>query len=431
MNETDTIITERNFLTRPPRFLLKWGTLVFTSFFLLSLVFASILKFNEVIQAEIIITSENPPVDLFSKVNGKLEYLNFSQGQKVNKEELLAVIENTSRYEDVLYLDSMLVNTGFQYESLEDLYNDFPSTLELSVDLHRSYQKFLDDYRKYLIYVELGEEQEESENIELRIDRLRKQIWLKQDQLKSLKRNLSLAEQKSKRQKQLLAKGVISDQEYESVVQESNIAKIELNKIQQELEKLYVDSLSLFNLNQKSFNRNYISKSVYFSDLQLSKQALEAQLKEWESLFTLKSPLDGTVTVFDIWNNNQNVQVGEHVITIVPNDSKTLIGKCKVPIRNSAKIRTGQAVVIKLENYPFQEWGMLSGSVLSVSEIPKKEETSFYTVYVDISTLQTTYGKEIQFKQELYGAAKIILNETSLLERIFYQFRGLWTSSQF
>jgi hypothetical protein len=41
--------------------------------------------------------------------------------------------------------------------------------------------------------------------------------------------------------------------------------------------------------------------------------------------------------------------------------------------------------------------------------------------------LKTSYGKEIEFKQEMMGTAKIVLQEASLLERVFYQFRGLWS----
>ena len=431
MNRTKDYIVERSFLFRPPGFLLKWGTLVFALFFVLVLLFASILKFNDVIDAQILITSENPPVNLFSKKSGKLVYLNFRQGQQVDKDEILAVIENPSRFEDVIYLDSMLEKSTLKYMSLSELYTDFPSDLELEIDLHKSYQNFIEAYRKYLIYIELDEEEAESQNIGLRISRLRRQIGLKRNQLTTLNRNLSIADRKVERQKQLLEKGVISDQEYEGVLQESNAARNELNRIRQELEELYVDTLSLFNLNQKASNKNYISSSAYYSDLQLSKQALEAQIKQWENTYALISPLAGSVTVFDVWNTFQNVNEGEHVITIVPSESEKLIGKCKVPIRNSAKIEHGQQVVIKLENYPYQEWGMVKGRVKSISNTPKKEETSYYSVYVDISELKTTYGKNIEFKQEMFGSAKIILDETSLLQRIFYQFRGLWSSSQY
>ncbi|MGK7893859.1 MAG: HlyD family secretion protein [Xenococcus sp. (in: cyanobacteria)] len=431
MNRTKEYIVERSFLFRPPSFLLKWGTLVFVLFFVLVLLFASVLKFNEVVDAQILITSENPPVNLFSRQRGKLVFLNFRQGQQVDKDEVLAVIENPSRYEDVIYLDSMLAVSELRYMSLPALYSDFPSDLELEVDLHKSYQNFLEAYRKYLIYLELDEEAAESQNIGMRISRQRRQIGFKKNQLTTLNRNLRIAYRKVERQKQLLEKGVISDQEYELVLQEFNAARNESNRIRQELEELYVDTLSLYNLNQKASNRNYISGSAYYSDLQLSKQALEAQIKQWENNYALISPLAGNVTVFDVWNKYQNVNEGEHVITVVPKESERLIGKCKVPIRNSAKIEKGQQVVIKLENYPYQEWGMVKGFVRSISNTPKKEEISYYSVYVDIDELKTTYGKNIEFKQEMFGSAKIILDETSLLERIFYQFRGLWSNSQY
>ncbi|MGB5269007.1 MAG: HlyD family efflux transporter periplasmic adaptor subunit, partial [Eudoraea sp.] len=185
--------------------------------------------------------------------------------------------------------------------------------------------------------------------------------------------------------------------------------------------------LNLSNLSIRSLNKDIVNSSVYNSELQLSKQELKGKINQWENQFVIKSPVSGTVTVFDIWNRYQNVSKGEHVITIIPEESTELVGRCKVPIRNSAKIKKGQNVLIKLDNYPYREWGTLSGKVLSISETTKKGKENYYAVYVEIPELITSYDIEIEFKQEMYGSARIVLEETSLLERIFYQFRSLWS----
>lgn len=101
-----------------------------------------------------------------------------------------------------------------------------------------------------------------------------------------------------------------------------------------------------------------------------------------------------------------------------------------MPIRNSGKIKPGQRVIIKLENYPYREWGTIDGEVKIISEVPTKGENEGYVVYVQIMDLVTSYGKTLEFKQEMIGSAEIVLEEITLLERIFYQFRHLWSQTK-
>ena len=98
-------------------------------------------------------------------------------------------------------------------------------------------------------------------------------------------------------------------------------------------------------------------------------------------------------------------------------------------MRNSGKVKKGQKVIIKLENYPSEEWGSLEGSIESISEVPKQGEENQYTVYIGVSSLSTSYGKQVEFKQEMQGTAEIILEELSILQRIFYQVRKAFERS--
>ena len=135
------------------------------------------------------------------------------------------------------------------------------------------------------------------------------------------------------------------------------------------------------------------------------------------------SPISGKVTLFDVWNQFQNVNEGEILFTVVPNDLEEIIGKVALPIRNSGKVKKGQKVLIKLDNYPFEEWGSLQGEIDNISEVPKQGEKAYYTLYISIDNLTTTYDKEIDFKQEMQGTAEIIVEELTILQRIFYQLR--------
>lgn len=426
---SDNILLYEQFLSRTPNWLMRRGTTNIVFFFLALLALSFFLSYNEVIKAEISVTGKNPPVDLYSRKNGKLIYSDFKPGEIIEKDKILAVIENPSDYEDIFYLKEQLQDSLKIYETVADIYRNFPSNLELEYDIHLSYQSFLRAFQKYIMYLNLNQEELENINLNSRIDRTKEQIRIKKGRLYNLRKNLDLAIQDNLRLKELFGKGVISKQQFETSERDLLVVQNDLNKINEELEILYVDTLSLNNLSRKSFNENIVNASVYYSELQLSKQELKGKLEKWEENYALVSPITGMITVFDIWNNHQNLKIGEHVLTIVPNDENNLIGKCKVPIRNSAKLTTGQDVNIKLDNYPYHEWGLLKGKIVGISDIPKKGENPYYVVYVNIPTLTTSYGKEIEFKQEMLGHATIILQKTSLIERVFYQFRGLWTDA--
>ena len=124
------------------------------------------------------------------------------------------------------------------------------------------------------------------------------------------------------------------------------------------------------------------------------------------------------------WSENQTVSLGDLVFTVIPAESSAFIAKLKTPQQNSGKIRVGQIVNIKHENYPEPEYGVLKGKVKRISLIPDKE--GFYLIDVALpNKLVTTYNKELVFKQEMRGVGEIITEDLRLTQRVFHSFREL------
>ena len=125
------------------------------------------------------------------------------------------------------------------------------------------------------------------------------------------------------------------------------------------------------------------------------------------------------------WNENQTVNIGDLVFTIIPSTSLGYIGKIKAPIQNAGKIKVGQKVSIRLAQYPNTEFGMLNGIVENMSLFPDKEGN--YIVDVSLNEeLITSYNKKIEFQQEMSGKAEIITEDLRLIERLFYNFREIF-----
>ncbi len=85
----------------------------------------------------------------------------------------------------------------------------------------------------------------------------------------------------------------------------------------------------------------------------------------------------------------------------------------------------GQKVFIKLDNFPYQQYGMLIGKVVNFSISPNSEGN--YTVYVSLPNgTKTSYNKIFPFTQELLGNAEIITEDLSVAERLFYKFKDIF-----
>ena len=223
------------------------------------------------------------------------------------------------------------------------------------------------------------------------------------------------------RNKILFKKGIISAQEYE---------KKQLEYLQTERNfKAMNSSLSQLRENISNAKRTLKGTSISKTkeEIILLKNVIQAlnklkqSIKKWELQYVLKSKIDGKVSFLKIWNKTQTVNQGDLVFTVIPTKSNRFIAKLKAPIQNSGKIKIGQKVNIRLENYPYYEFGVLQGKVINISLLPSKD--GFYLIDVNLpKELITTYKKKIDFKQEMRGSAEIITQDTRLIHRFFYQF---------
>ncbi|MEM1124252.1 MAG: HlyD family efflux transporter periplasmic adaptor subunit, partial [Bacteroidota bacterium] len=158
--------------------------------------------------------------------------------------------------------------------------------------------------------------------------------------------------------------------------------------------------------------------------IQESVQNLSNQLQEWQQNYLIKAPIAGKVNLEKIWSDQQFISAGEPLLTIVPAEGTgKIIAKAQVPTANSGKVEVGQTVNIRLNGYPYQEFGILKATVKQIALVPQEES---YTVTLKMpEVLVTTYDKTIPFAQEMQGTAAIITEDRSILQRIFDRFWSL------
>ncbi|WP_425236683.1 HlyD family secretion protein [Ulvibacterium sp.] len=407
-------------LTRVPHWMIRWGNTLFLSLIILVLAISWFIKYPDLIVSQAIITTKTPPQKEFAMVSAKFDSIHVVESQEVTKNTVLAVLENTANTEDVLYLQSIIDTIRLSDKSIEFPFDSLP--ILFLGDINQSFALFENSYFQYKLNKRLEPFSNEAIANKISLSELRKRLSSLGDQYALSKSELAFKKSDLERHKGLYEKGVISQQEYEN-------KKLEVLSSERNTKTL---GASISQIREAIGGAKKTSKETEISrtreEIQLLKTTIQAfnqlkqAIKNWENTFVFKSEIDGKVSFMNYWDQNQSVFQGDLVFTIIPSDNLDYVAKLKTPSQNSGKIKLGQYVNVKLENYPETEFGILNGKVENISLTPDKD--GFYLVDVSLpQEMITSYGKEIEFKQEMRGVAEIITEDLRLLERFFYQLK--------
>ena len=231
-----------------------------------------------------------------------------------------------------------------------------------------------------------------------------------QSQKEINKTELDFKNKDLKRNKYLFDKGVIAAQEYEN--KQLEFAQAERNYKNFEVSIYQIrEGISTASKTSKSTKISSIKEDmVLLKNVIQSFNQLKKAIKDWEYQYVLQSNIKGNIAFLNYWNTNQTVNQGDLICTIIPIENSSFIAKLKAPAQNSGKIKVGQPVHIKLENYPNTEFGVINGIVDHISLTPNKE--GLYLIDVKLSKkLISSYNIQIDFKQEMRGSAEIITED--------------------
>lgn len=408
-------------LTRVPHWMIRWGNVVILSIILILFSVSWMLKYPDLISTQITITTSIPPEKLVAKTSGKIQAILATDRTSVAKNTPLAVIENSANYKDVFVLKSIVdtIDINKSKFPFEKLASAQLGEIESSYAIFQK-ESIADDLNSKLQPYKVEGVAQSYEAIQLkeRLSLLESQKSINQSELELQKKDLE-------RYEGLYKKGIIATQEIEKqrlvFLQSQKNYKNVLNTI-----STLKSSLNELNRTSKTTQINESKENINLErNVVQAFYQLKKVIKDWELNYVLRSSINGKVTFLQIWTENQNIEVGSIVFAIIPSDKSNFIGKVKAPALNSGKIKIGQDVTIRLANYPDTEFGILKGKVTTISLTPDKENN----LLIDVSLpngLETSYKKQITFQQEMTGNANIITEDLRLIERLLYQFRGVF-----
>ena len=77
-------------------------------------------------------------------------------------------------------------------------------------------------------------------------------------------------------------------------------------------------------------------------------------------------------------------------------------------------------MLLKFPSYPFQEYGSVKGKIAFISNIPT--DSGYAAKVLLPQGLQTSYHKQVQFREGLQAQGEIITENMRLLQRFYYGF---------
>lgn len=380
-------------------------------------------SYPEIIESKLVLTTENPPAELIARSNGKIVELKVEDKQMVVKGDLLAVIENPANIEDVFSLSNELRKKNLALDGQTQVacvYEEKNFRLGEVQSQFNSYLKSCTDYNRF---IDLKYHEKKKVSLIQKRSNYRMYYNRQYKQQTILKKELAIVFKEFHRDSLLFTRGVISKADY------------------QRSEKFYLQKSYAFHgsrstLSSTQIQINEVDQAIIDLDLDKEKQRKEledvilhandnlvAQIDIWEQNYLLKSPIDGSVSFNSFWSANQNVKVGDKVFTVLPADSTRILVRVDLGMNRSGKVKLGQRVNIKLNSYPYMEYGMLQGHIRSISEVPEGDN---YSLEVELSNgLITNYGRKLKFAQKIEGVAEIITEDQRLLQRIFNPLKAL------
>lgn len=412
-----------------PPWILRWGITTLFLIVMVLLIGSWFFKYPDTITANITVTSLEPPTSIIARSTGKIDEIFIQNNQKVKAGTPLSVIQNPAKTQDMLALINMMESweqSGYSEDKIKCFFTDKFLALGSIQSVYATFLSSLSDYQNYrtLNYYpkKIASQKQQLAAQREYHNRIIRQLSVAIEQFHITKRIFE-------RDSILVAKKMISDNEYD--VSKSGFLKNKQSylsfrvSLKQSKLQLIKGEETLLDLQQQAIEL----ERKFLLSLRNATEALNAQIKSWERDYLLKSPINGIVTQMGVWSSNQNVNAGETVFTVMPLQQNISKGKAMLPIQGAGKVKIGQRVNVRINNFPDQEFGYLIGKVESISSIPTAD--GFYVVEISFPNgMRTNYGRTLPITQQMLGSADIITEDLRLMERFIMPVKKLLKNQQ-
>lgn len=408
-----------------PSWITRWGVTVIAGIFALIIIGCCIIRYPQTLTSAITLTSENPPSDLASRYDGLLDTVCVVNGQKVSGGDLVALLSTPADYGDIMAVRDLLDSlSSRERDALPDAVSS-PSIYEnyRLGDLESGWSELVRSCRAYRNWAEIDQTGNQKRLV---TEQIRKNSEYYDDllaQREIMEQDMEYEQAGLERDSLLMLKGAISRADYETSLKNCISKRSTLAAFDATLTSTQLSILQLRQQLAELDIQRRTEETEHLRGIMQQAAQLRAQTAQWTEQYAVISPADGTVSLQKVWSRGQHVLVGDVIASVVPDNGDRVIGRLQVPSSGFGKVAEGQTVNVRLNGFPYMEFGVLKGVVESIPAVPQTVTTAegntiVYTVEVSFpDSLVTTYGKELPMVQQMDGTAEIITRDRRLIEQ--------------
>jgi HlyD family secretion protein len=188
---------------------------------------------------------------------------------------------------------------------------------------------------------------------------------------------------------------------------------------------------------QAEGRRTQIEAQQKIQQLEVETTQLKAKIAENQNLLSsakaklkqrfLYAPVDGVVSSLNIPNPGEVVQPGQTIAEMAPQNAP-LVLSASLPNQEAGFVKIGMPAQVKLDAFPYQDYGMVTGKVLSISSDAKPDERlgAVYRVQVALDRSYVTANHQtIKLKAGQTASAEIIIRRRRIADIILDPIRQL------
>lgn len=409
-------------LGTPPSWLIRWGTsIAFITF--LAIGWASyFLEYHDTVKGNIRVASTDPPQKVRAEERALISDILVQNEDSVITGQALLAFKSRAKFEDVLTLENHLLSVRNRTDSAV-LSLQLPNDLILG-ELEDDYYDFVNDQELVRLEQSGNVRKQSIRTLEKELNQARNGIRNEKKKKANLLEQINLVEKRYQREQNLLRQNLTTANAVEMTQEEL----LSLERMLKTIEWNIKNNEFIISSRREEINgveRGSVESLTSAAiELRESFGRLARNLEEWKRTYLITSPVNGVVILDETIGEQQYVFSGAEIMEIVPTDLKETVGKMNLSIKGSGRVQLGQKVLVKLESYPYPEFGAIEGRISRIGIVSIDNQVPAEVSFP--KGLVTTNGRKIENAKMMKGQATIIVEEKRFIERVFERVRRAW-----
>jgi multidrug efflux pump subunit AcrA (membrane-fusion protein) len=422
--DTQTQLSDEilDILGETPSWIVRTGASVIAGILILFFIGTWVIKYPEVLKGNALVTSKIPIIRVVAPAGGRMTRLLIKDETIVKKGDILAETENITKLENIPIMQNLISDVrSFLNNSNRKIV--FPGSNFVWGDLQDDFNLLRQSYIDYKRLQSDDYQADQEENLTQQAISLRELAELNERQRELNELEFQNAEERYKTDEKLFKDGVTSNNDY----LKSKNKRLERQRDREDFQKELIDNkLKINKLERTLRDFDYLhleKKRLSYDNIERSLYNIENKLRNWKQNYLITAPSDGKLVFLKNLTENQFLKPSDTLFAVIPLQTE-YIASVDIPVKGMGKASLGQKVIIKLDDYPYQEFGMLEGKVVNMT--PSINVRS-YRVQVSLTNgLKSTYNQQFTVNSEMAGTAEIVTADLRLIERAFYGLRKLF-----